>query len=285
MKTTSTILIFLSLSLLLQCDKDKNPIESGLTSYFYPTAVGNQWEYDRSFSIFNFRPDSGNVSNPEDTIYSISTMQITNKTVLLDSITAYCFLETITENGITLSDESYYDNRENGFYLVAYHNAQASTMIPKINPERILSFKGYHFNNIKELKLFFTKPVLQVCPTADSLIYENPPLLCLQYPVEIDSQWTYRESGNPWRIDKKVISKEEIEVPAGRFLCYKIQWLYNMDHDSEWDEDIIFYDWICEKGLIRRSILFKDVVAQNIQMEQIVLFDALSESVLTKTNL
>jgi hypothetical protein len=88
----------------------------------------------------------------------------------------------------------------------------------------------------------------------DSLYYENPPVQSLKYPFEISSQWTYRNRYNPWHIDKKILGKETIALPAGNFECFKIQWLYDMDHDWQWDKDIVFYDYLHAKGLMKRDI-------------------------------
>jgi hypothetical protein len=55
------------------------------------------------------------------------------------------------------------------------------------------------------------------------MIYELPPVQALKYPLTIGEQWTYRQPYQPWHIDKKVVAKETITVPAGSFICLKIQ--------------------------------------------------------------
>jgi hypothetical protein len=107
----------------------------------------------------------------------------------------------------------------------------------------------------------------------------------LKYPLQTGLQWTIRESGDPWRVDKKVISEEQIEVPAGRYYCVKLQYLIDLDENNEWDEDIILYDYIGYDGLIRRSGLYKDLIATDEFGVPIGLFDTKDESNLKKAKI
>jgi hypothetical protein len=157
--------------------------------------------------------------------------------------------------------------------------------MPKTFNRKKILFKGRYFNGIREITSYITRAIPQNIVRADSLIYEIPPLQSLKYPMKTESQWTYRHPGQPWQIDKKIVSYEKINVPAGSFDCYKIQWLYDIDQDGVWDTDIVCYDYICDKGLIQRSFFFKDVMIISQQSpEPIGLMDSKDESILTKLN-
>jgi len=59
-----------------------------------------------------------------------------------------------------------------------------------------------------------------------------------------------------------------------------------MDNNSIWDNDIVFYDYVCEKGLIKRSILFKDQMIIGVHEQEFVgLIDSKDESILTNLTL
>jgi hypothetical protein len=74
-------------------------------------------------------------------------------------------------------------------------------------------------------------------------------------------------------------------VPAGNFDCVKMQWLYDLNQDGEWDDDIIFFDYLCGQGIIKRSILVKDLMIVNENFELVGLADSRAESVLLWLNL
>ena len=119
----------------------------------------------------------------------------------------------------------------------------------------------------------------------DSLIIENPPVLTLVYPPELGFQWLVKDAGNPWRIDKKIIAKETVQVPAGEFVCYKIQHLHDLDGDGKWDEDLFLFDFVSSEGLVKRTAEFKNSKATNEIGEIIGSFDSIEEITLTNLKL
>lgn len=268
------------------CDKDDNPVgPNNNEDFVYPLQVGNQWEYSRISSTFNFRPNTSNNNQlSEGTTTSSVMIQITKNETINDSVETCVLQETVTGNNRTFVDESCYANRDSGLYFYAYHGS--GNVIPKALHHNQILFKGRYFNNVREIISYITKAVPGNYVMNDSLTYEIPPLLSLKYPLEKGSQWTYRYPGQPWRIDKKITGDKKVRVPAGTFVCFKIQWLYDMDHDNEWDNDIVFYDYVCEKGLIKRSVLIKNqMLTGEDGPEPIGLIDSMDESVLTGLSL
>lgn len=276
------LLSILTIFLIMSCDKDENPTGPNVNNGFiYPLKVGNQWEYKRTFSTFNIRPDTLKNKQFADTTTSSIIIKIIKKETLFDSVDTFVFQEILNE---TFIDYSYYANLDSGLYFYAYRGP--GLVIPKTSRNNKILFNGRYFNNIREITSYITKAIPQDYILMDSLIYEIPSLQSLKYPIKIGSQWTYRYPGKPWRIDKKILNYEKVKVTAGSFNCFKIQWLYDINHDGIWDNDIIFYDYVCEKGLIKRSIIFKDLIITGEQStEPIGLMDCKDESVLTKLTL
>ncbi len=282
-------LLIFAIILITSCDKDL--IGPRGTGFIYPLKVGNQWEYDRTFSTFNFRPDT--LNNPDtlninqiiDTTITFSVIiKIIEKAPTPDSINIFLFQGKLKENNITLFYNSNYANLDSGLYFYAYHSS--GFVMPKASPNNKILFKGRYFNNIREITSYIANAVPKNYIFIDSSIYENPPLQSLKYPLKIGSQWTYIDSGNTGHIDKKILNYETVKVPAGSFNCFKIQWLFDINQDSVWDDDIIFYDYVCAKGLIKRSILYKDIIFfGEMSPEPLGLIDAKDESILTKLTL
>jgi len=251
--------IFFLLTAIFRCSKDYNLIDPS-SDYFYSLKIGNKWEYTGEFYAFNFRPDTAGVTFPSDTILYNSVVEIVRTAILHGSIKTYVLLERLEENDRYFEGESYFNNREDGLYLYAYQGSVHAIPKPLALNEKRIYFKGRYFSHIREIARFIEKVIPFGYETSDSLYYEDPPLQSLKYPVQIGSQWVYRKVGNSWRIDKKILGKERIGVSAGEFNCYKIQWLYDVDNNGEWDDDIEFFDYICSDGLIRRDILMKDLI-------------------------
>lgn len=279
-------LLFLVFTITLMTSCDKDPVGPNGTGFIYPLKVGNQWEYDRTFSIFNFRPDTSiNYQFIETTITSSVIIKIINEEPIPDSINLFEFQETQDENNRPLVSNSYYANLDSGLYF--YGSNGPGYVIPKTSLNNKFLFKGRYFNSIREITSYITNAIPKNYILTDSSIYENPPpLQSLKYPLKIGSQWTFRYSGNPWNIDKKSLNYERVKVPAGSFTCLKIQWLFDINQDSVWDDDIIFYDYVCAKGLIKRSILVKDLIyTGEMSPEPVGLIDGKDESILTKLTL
>ena len=168
--------------------------------------------------------------------------------------------------------------------MIAYDTGSMLTLKPS-NKGRIY-FKGRYFNSVREITAFLENAIITEKVTSDSLEYENPPVRSLKYPIEIGSQWIYRNENNPWRIDKKVSDMEKVQVQAGIYTCYKILWLFDIDNNGEWDDDIVFFDYICSKGLIKRYISYKDLIwtGEN-SPEPLGTFDSSEEYLLTGVHL
>lgn len=264
--------------IFLVCSGSTDPIVSDLSQFAYPTEIGNQWEYHRVITLFNFRPNSIFNSNLyPDTIDFHVTVKIENKQTLYDSIVAYKFVES--GDSLSLRGESYYSNTIEGMYLCAYKSP--GTMLPKLGLTYNLRYKENSFGNLWNLRHFLLYPGMSTPLQLDSLNYEDPPLLVIKYPYQIGEQWHLRIEPRIFRIDKKIILKETVTVPLGQYECYKIQHLYDLDLDNQWDDGIVFFDYIGNKGLIKRTILVRDIHVTDENAQVLGLIDYKEESEIT----
>jgi len=277
-------LIIISLSLFLYlCVGNVAPFSDNDNSY--PLKIGNTWEYSRQFNFTNFRDPNGNPAIPWFNISIQANVLVTAERLdtLLTSHLVVVLKEIYTEAGQTIEGEAFYANQEDGLYFYAY-NGQ-SMVNPKSGFGNKIFFKGVYFNHISEVTDFIEKKFYNSKTNSDSIIYEIPPLLSLKYPLQVGDQWIYRTWCNPWRIDKKVAGKENISVPCGYYETYKIQWMLDIWNDGNRDKDIEFFDYICREGLVKRTVLFKDMFAVDENNNPLGIFDALDEMELTNYNL
>ncbi len=276
------VLVALVILVGLHCEKNENPFKPGEERFVYPVEIGYRWIYTRTLSNSNFRPFTPKAQSVGDTTASFTvTIEIARRETIHDSIETHVFQEILTDgNGQTFESETYYANLDSGLYLFAY--CGPGQLIPKSGNGIRIFFKGMFFPSVHALVSSFTGLSLGSACLEDSLTYETPPLRSIAYPLEVGAQWTYRYPGEPCRMDKKVVGRGIEVVPAGELECFQIQWLLDMDRDGERDDDILFYDYIADIGLVKRYILFEDcVIIGEDDPEPIGVCDILEESVLT----
>lgn len=252
-----SFVVSMFLAVIFRCSENK-PTRFKEGDFAYPLKVGHTWEYARESSTFNFRSHATDTIRSDTTTFSNVFMEIVGIDTLRDSISTYVFYEQLTDmENRTSKSWSYYNSQDDGLYFVAYKDP--GYVIPKSMAKKRFYFKERYFSEIWEITSLVEKEILSTNQRLDSLYYEDPPLKSLHYPLKTGSQWVYREGQDSWRIEKKVSGKEKVRVPAGEFICYKLQWLFDMNGDGEWEDDIEFFDFVCPQGLIRREILLTDV--------------------------
>ncbi len=252
------LLIIFILPTIFNCTK--NPV--GVTQYnWYPLAVGNTWEYSRFYAAINIQSDTACPLPLAETLFSTGKVEVTKVDTLLDSIPVFELLKTIKDSLQSYSGLEYYNNLYDGLYYYAY---SYPIFLPPLQDSygKLLYFEGKNFTSIREIILWLEN-ISFVSSSESDTSYYLPPRKSIQYPLQIGSQWTYSNDVDFGRIDKKVISYEIVQVPAGNFGCYKIQWLYDLNNDDNWESDIEIFDYVHSLvnsiGVVKRSILLKNI--------------------------
>lgn len=253
MKRRSASLLGLLL-VLTSCDDAVRP-EVDLR---VPVAVGHRWLYDGG-GVFVLRPEAP--GDPVDSLVIVrdsSSVTVAARVAVLDSIEAFVFRNELRERfaGETtvFRGENWYADRPGGLYLLAHRSA---TLLPlKAAGGRRLRFAGRTFASPEALRRALLQPRVQ---GGDSLWFEAPPRLRLQYPLRRGDAWTFRPAGEPWRIQMEVASLEWVEVPAGRFLGARIDWRFDLDDDGDWDEAVALTEYVAEVGIVRQDLRLQGV--------------------------
>ncbi len=224
-------------------------------NFIYPLWVGNYWNYEK-LTVYDF--DDGATSNglSDTSFYSAASVEIIDREIIFDEFYCYNFKSTLNEDGTLYVGNEYYNNTET--QLIDYGYTNPYMLTPKVEKDiAYLTFKGKKFNNIQEIIHLVEKGYCNFGQTKnDSILFDQ--VQCLVYPLKKGNEWSYRTEtydGEPWRIDKKILGWTRIEVPAGNFNCWRIQWFNNpFGSGTDWDEDIIEFDYIAEQGLIKRIL-------------------------------
>ncbi len=250
----------LLLSLTIGCN-DETPTGPILGDFVYPVQVGQVWQYSGSFYSFNMMPESLSVCC-FDSISSASTVEVTHGTRLGDTLSVYCFQETLVQEDMrTYQSWYYFNNRSDGLYCYAHGGTSARMQPRKALPSR--NQLVFHGKPLDEIKRLMGSPLFslssQMTETDSITTIEDPPVQSLRYPLTAGSEWLVKAVPEVLSIKKGVIDRVQIRVPAGFFTCARIQWLYDLGSDGSWDADIEVYDYVSQIGLVKRAAIYHNV--------------------------
>jgi hypothetical protein len=206
-----------------------------------------------------FPPEGTANSGITDTIISeYYTIECLNQEDLLGLFPTYPLItkcNDTTQSTPPIYGSSYYSNESDGLYLYGYTGL--GLIVPKITSITV-QFKGKYYQNINHLiSRLSTDHLFSLMPQSDSIYLEIPPVKILPYPIKIGEFWGFREVDG-FRIAKTISGREMVSVPAGVFDAYQVRFLYDLDEDGEWDENISIVDDYAAAGLIRRFFIIKD---------------------------
>ena len=249
------------------------------SSFTFPLRVGNSWQYSRMFYSYGCEPDNLMHLVP-DTVFAteITTIESINK---LPNLPETYVLHTVwVEGSATGEGYSWRNNTQEGLYTYAYQFTMGTVGPPKlVIPEGShLSFKGRRFSNVNEL-LGWARSIMEIPASAgklteiDSIQYEDPPARDIAYPIEVGQRWVYRDSANPWAMEKEVVDIERVSTPALTADCLKIRWYWDIDDDGQWDSDIDGYDYLAVNGILKRRFDFFGVVIRNENSDSLGTFN------------
>lgn len=265
-----TLLLFIFI--LLSCKDNLTSHIDYIEDDYYPLKIGNEWIYKRSISYNNFEPDSLKDMFSDYKFYV--NVKVTRKTVL-DSINLFELFET---NDLFNSSYAYYANQPNGLYKYAYSNSPSYALPKRINSVQ-LKLDQLSFTNSFEL-LNFLKNGIVNSVNNDSVMVFDQPRLVYKYPMTIGSEWNF--TSDFLIIDKKIIGHEIIVINSNSYNCIKIMWDYK---SQDFSNTIEYYEWVCEKGLIKSSVTIKDVTISTIEFpDGFGKVDYKEENILTEIN-
>lgn len=240
---------------------------------YYPTEIGNYWNYER---LFWFEGMDTNSFFP-DSVYSLAHVEIEGDTMLNDTLNTFEFVEYHTDNNTNVV-KTYFTNETTGFYMQAYRGAGIAT---PVKSDYKLIFNNHKFNSLGELFDFisgFQKIPSNINVKSDTTYpsffqWEDPPIESLSYPLYVGKEWVYRAESVLGGMNRKVVSAETVETPAGSFDCYKVKLVYL---DTAYANKIQYFDYISSKGLIQRMITFR-ITFTDIEGNIIGTGDAIEE--------
>lgn len=238
-------LLLLSLLSILNCSRDYPIFE--IKGGRFPLSVGNWWKLSREWEsvIHPSLPPWEHHMTGLDSVY----WEIIERDILC-GYRSFVLKNEYTEEGgghfLTFDWYTDFWDGWDGLYQIGYAGAG------ELPPE---PFPGYRFRFAEKEFGSPSQILWWICGTtlgpADTTL-RIPPRKVLVYPRRIGEEWVAFD--DPWLQVRQLVGWENVRTPRGAFACWKIQVLSDYDGDGEWNEDIIWYDWFANEGLIKRHL-------------------------------
>ncbi len=278
--TTLIVVIVLSL-VIVNCVE--SPFGPKLDSFQFPLAVDNFWEYDITKEHTFY--DTSGAQASVDTMTGRGSTTIGGAVSIPEIPTPYSFITTWELDQYDSGEqEGFCHNQADGFYVTI--SSGAWTGPPKLVPgQPYYEFKGIKANSLNELSDYFYNSHRQITAFKPNvqLDSEDRPVRNWAYPLEVGTEWLYRDTleGDLFDIQKSVIGTERVTVSAGKFNCYKMKWQWDIDKDGVWDSDIAGYDYLSEIGTARRVFIMRGLAHRDYDHHVIGTLDIIEDYSLT----
>ena len=233
----------------------------------FPLQVGNIWEYKVNITEYYYSDTAGNIEY-QDTIHLTGNLTLTvaeksDRDSLKNVYRLVSKAEIFNSEHI---NTGYYKNLDDGLYLFEIYSLGIN-VLPKSTS------KNDPLNKCNSIAGMLSNSLLFRNLNYGKLNDPDYPRKILPYPIKLNRQWTITDSDS-LNIDKKIIGKDTINTKSGNFDCYVVEYLYDLDYDGEWDDEISILDYYSENGLISRQIkLMENVHATADNPEGIGFFD------------
>jgi len=211
------------------------------SDFKYPLKDGAVWNYKRTVSVSDIRPDSIMHYFTDYPAVITGTVTVLYDT-LIGTVTAKCFLDEFVSFGTSRSNKFYYANNDTALLLIFSRSHPASGLFP-LNV----------INNFIQTEDFYRHKIID--NIGYSIFYDTIPCY-LKYPVVTGLEWYY---SNPFGVTtRKYLGFEIVSVPAASISCMKERTIY-----STVPEDPI-YNYYSKFGLMKRTWFLNDEVYSTI---------------------
>lgn len=228
---------------IINCSDDPVSPTVDTADFRYPFTDGSSWQYIRTITISDIRPDSIQHYFLNNPVVITGTVRILYDTVI-NSVLTKCFLDEYTEDGITRSGRYYYINNDTALILYTAVSNPGNGLFPlsTIRNNNILSsgISGFFSDN-----------------SGSSSNQGNTLSSTLKYPIVPGTEWSF--INGPTNLTRKYLDFENVNVPNGETVsCMKEVTTYTSIPNDP------IYNYYSKFGLMKRTQFVNDFLFSTI---------------------
>ena len=223
------------------------PVDS--SQFYYPKKPDSRWNYTRTQTVENIRPDSITHYFTNYPLTSSGYIKILYDTLIAGE-TLKVFLEEFTDSSSTITSRHYYKMDTVTMVSFAYRGVGGTTM--PFKPVFSGASINFERNGIDMWQFIYGSRGAD-----DSLIFEEDRPIVLKYPIVTGKEWIFRALGSTV-FTKKYTGFENIHIDTAVYACMKVQ--RTLSNQSNY----ILYDYVSKYGQVKRDYLFKNSQVTNM---------------------
>lgn len=231
-------------------------------NFVYPLAVGDTLVVDGTSHWSWYSPGIEH-ELLADSVYAFSlTLVCAEQGDFLGTPALRCEETLHWEGGEPLVHQVYYAQREAGLYLLGYEDGLGLLLGAAPDP------RAPRFPAATPLASIAAgrgpTPAGKGAATEDLWIWTTPRQV-FAYPLEPGRQWIYQLQGDPFRLEKRVVSSSEEEPGDGQGLrrFWTIDWYYDEGDDGQWDDRFDHEEVVDEFGLYRSDFRLEEIPVED----------------------
>lgn len=251
-------------------------------NFMYPFEKETSWFYGTRNFITNIRIDSAENPFSTDSLTGYGDASFLRDTVI-DQDTLRIFKNSHSEEGHAHSTYELYKQTDSGLIRFAYYSDGTNFGPFRPVENYRFSINSFSFNSLNEMFYYFYLENINY-KTENSnidttLIFDNPPVTALKYPITEGMEWHFKTIGIT-KFTKKYLNYVNVESAGNNYYCIKLQKFWYLNNSQTPEANIIYYDYFSKQGMVKRDFTIKDIAVSNQLGKVIGYIDAKEESFL-----
>jgi len=199
----------------------------------YPLAVGDRLELAGRTEVHYYTPGVDHRFVADSTFLFELALEVAEAGTLAGAPALRCVETLVWEGGEPLERETYYADRDEGLWLLGYRDGYSLLLGGGSGRPAPPSPRGL----AAALRGPLPPGPAAKGRAADDLVLYAAPRLVYAYPLDPGRLWTYQAAGDPFRVDRRVVSAGVADPGdgGGAREFVEIEWLFDADDDGAWD--------------------------------------------------
>lgn len=258
----SFILVLIFASIFSACGGDdavtnypvQEPVDT--SSFEYPFTTGSYWNYSKTLSVENIRPDSIRYLFSSYPLTGNGYSEVLYDTNIAIGGTVRIIYDRLIQGNDTAASRYYYTNSINSLVCYGFRGGSTPSFPFRKQQQAYTIADGIVYDSFSKMSSVIAGNY-GYRSLNDTFIVLSPVVVSLKYPVLRNTEWEIFNFGSNI-ISKKYISWENYHLDTATIACIKTQRIWSNN------SNYIFYDYYSKYGQMKRDYTFKNQPVTNM---------------------